>query len=280
MKKDSLKFTILIIVIIALALSFFYFYRGLKSDLEAIITDKNLNIRNDGKYSYIYTATPAPSNTPRPTSESIFTPAIESAYYIQMTPTYNATGSVKVTPDLQSTPAPANSKRIIIYNTHPFEKLESGWDIAEYSKTLADKLNDLGVLSIFLNNGNMLIKDSYLKSRNLVEENMADYSGNIILDIHAIEDFHIPNKEISIWIGKGNLNFEKNREFADGLVAQINDIEPELSCEIIMHDEYVWNQDLSDKAIMIIIGDKSSTEERANQIIDVLSVALENLNCV
>lgn len=266
MKKDSLKFTILIIAVIALALSFIYLYQGLKSDLEAVTTDKKPDTRNDASYSPIYTPTPF-NHTSQPTQESTFTPAIESAWYIQ------------ATPDVQSTPAPFRSKRIIIYNTHPFEKLESGWDITEYSKTLADKLNDLGVLSIFLNNGNSLIKDSYLKSRKLVEENIADYSGNIILDIHAIEEFHMPNEEISIWIGKGNQGFEKNRVFAQKLIDQINDIEPDLTCELVMHDEYVWNQDLSDKAIMIIIGDKSSSEERAKQIVDVLSVALENLYC-
>ncbi len=291
MKKDSLKFTILIVSIIVLAVSFLYFYQGLKRDLDSIIADKSLNTSTDSGYSSIHTTTPvAFNNIAESSAQNTYTPAIVSAYYFQVTPDPQTNSANQATPGLQTTAlrqadtetqttqSSANTKRIIIYNTHSFEKLDSGWEITDFSKTLADKLNDLGVLSIFLNNSHKEITDSYLKSRNLIMENIVDYRGNIILDIHAKEDFHIPNKEISIWIGKGNENFEKNKEFAGRLINEINNIESGISCELIVQDKYIWNQDLSDKAIMLIIGDENASEERANQIIDVLAVALENLN--
>lgn len=272
MKRESLNLALIVMVLLVFAGGFFYFYKGLKSDLNTIIAGKNVNAGvvdtttvEPQRTTPVVEECLTPEPTQVPTDIKEPTPAIDIAYYAQVTPTPMEVGESY------------KCNRVIIYNTHPFEKMEPGTEITEYSRILSDKLNESGVLSIFLKNNNRLITDSYNKSRNLVTTNINEYSGDIILDIHASDDIHLSDKDVSIWIGKGNENYENNKEFADRLIKEINSIEPGMECEVVLKDTYLWNQDLSNKAILLIFGNKNISEDRISKAIEVLTTTVGNM---
>jgi stage II sporulation protein P len=272
MKKDRLYLSLLVIVILVFAVSFFYYYRGLRSDLDTIIAGNNLNIKGTEPIA-------GQTGTQTPTMEVYHTstPGQGQKAFFTSTPVQVTAQSTAVTPVPKASEAFNENNNVVIYNTHPFEKLETGIEVTEYSKALSNKLNDLGALCIFLNNSNRLITDSYKKSRDLVTNNIKDYAGNILIDVHANDDIHVSNKDISIWIGKGNKGFDNNKKNADKLLEKIKEIEPGMACEAVLKDNFIWNQDLSEKAMMLIIGNKITSEERAHRIIDVLAMAIKNM---
>lgn len=272
MKKDKLYLSLLVVVILVFAVSFFYYYKGLKSDLNTIIAGNNMNIKSS---EVIVTGTG--TQTPTPEVYDTPTPGQGQKGFFTSTPVRITPQSTGITPTPATVEAVNGNDNIVIYNTHPFEKLKTGVEVTEYSKNLANKLNELGALCIFLNNSNRLITDSYKKSKDLVTNNIKDYSGNIIIDIHASDDIHVSKKDISIWIGKGNKSFGENKKNADKLLGKIKEIEPDMECEALLKDSFIWNQDLSEKAMMLIIGNKNTSQVRISKTLDVLATAIKNM---
>lgn len=169
-----------------------------------------------------------------------------------------------------------DSLKIIVYNSHPYEKYKYGKTIAEVSKILDKNLNKNGLPSKFLNNSNTIVQQSYKYSRQLVMDNTRGYEGKILLDLHTGDKSQKSATDISIWIGKGNNNFAANRIFADILFKEIGDVDKSVTCEV-REDKWVWNQDLSDKAVLIIIGDEDTAKDKVLKCVDVLTSALKNL---
>lgn len=169
-----------------------------------------------------------------------------------------------------------DSSKIIIYNTHPWDKYNSGKTITDVSQEFSDNLNSIGVPSLFLNNTHMDTKESYKYSHDLILENVTDCSGKVLLDIMTGENTPVTKKDILVWICKGNGNYTKNKDFANSLVKEVNTLDKSIQT-LVLENQWVWNQDLSDKAVTIIIGNKSTSKDKIEKDLDVLSTALKNI---
>lgn len=184
-------------------------------------------------------------------------------------------GKANLTTSTQKT---EDALKVIIYNTHTQEKFKYGDTIMDVSNTFSEKINSAGLPCKFLNNTNTDYINSYSFARKLILDNVQDYSKNILLDIHTTHGgIEESTTDIAIHIGKGHKDYERNEDFAIKLLKQINKLDKNFSTEI-SENEYRYSQDLSNKAIIIILGNESMSKEKVYMVLDVLAGALKNIS--
>jgi bla regulator protein blaR1 len=192
----------------------------------------------------------------------------------------NEKGSTEKKVGVSSPVTPKDTKEesgVIVYNSHPQEKYKYGDTVIDISKSLIEKLNNKRVKCEFLENTNTDYKEAYSYARKLVINSVPDYKTKILLDIHRMSNMDKLYNDITITIGKGNTNYQKNKEFATKLLQEINSVDKGISTEII-ELEYKYNQDLSDKAVILEIGNESKAKEMVNNCLNALTLALKKVN--
>lgn len=170
-----------------------------------------------------------------------------------------------------------NALKVVVYNTHAQEKFKFGDSLIDVSKELTQNLNNYGLKCQFLLQTDTDFTTSYISARKLIMENVQDNFKNVLLDIHTVNNAENSTSDITIHIGKGHKEYENNEDFAIKLLKQINKLDKNLSTEI-SENEYRYNQDLSNKAIIIILGNESMPKEKIYKILDVLASALKNIS--
>ncbi|KHD37043.1 hypothetical protein NL50_06855 [Clostridium acetobutylicum] len=178
-----------------------------------------------------------------------------------------------------------SSRKIVIYNSESGEDYPSGKNVTDVGKLLNKKLKKDGLNSTFIKNPittkNVTTSYSdYLKTyditRNLIKQNVKDYSKCILLDIYREKG---PSKnDVEISLVKNIPNYTKNNEFAKSLISQLN----KLNCKAgICHytlSNANFNQDLSDRSIMLGIGNIKSSDRELNNLVNSVSTALKNMH--
>ena len=145
--------------------------------------------------------------------------------------------------------------KIIIYNTHPFEKFTDGVKITDMARNLEEILNQNGISTKFIYNPNTKLENSYNISRKLITDNVKNYKNSVLVDMHTGEIGQTDNFDIVINIGRGNKDYARNIEYANKILKALNEQNTGLKCGIEEY-EWVWNQDLSNNAVMIVINDR------------------------
>jgi len=206
-----------------------------------------------------------------------------------------------------------DKKVVFLYNTHNRESFlphlpdeenannahHAEVNITKVSERLANKLEDYGIgsqadttdIMNILNKNSWSYGQSYKASRKVVEEALA---GN--KDIQYIFDIHrdsisrnLSTKKIDgkkyaktlFVIGKENENYKKNLALAKQLHDSLNDVLPNISRGVVTKEgagvNGVYNQDLSENAILIEIGGHENTLEEMYQTVDVLAEVFSQL---
>lgn len=198
-------------------------------------------------------------------------------------------------------PAEINTPRVYIYNTHQLEGYSDN-NLKDYNITpnvlmasyvLKEKLNKLNIPTIietanikeFLNINNWDYYKSYDASRFYLEETLKNYNNlELIIDFHRdaidknLSTVTIDNKEyakVLFVIGMEHDNYEKNLALANHLNDLIKKNYPTLTRGIITKSgtnvNGVYNQDLSDKTILIEVGGYQNNLEEVINTIDILA---------
>lgn len=195
------------------------------------------------------------------------------------------TGTVQGVSEEEPTPAvsPAENSQgtfmaaeIVVYNTHPFEKYKSGESIATVSERFCKKLQEIGLEARMLQNTHDTFQDSYKQSRKLIFDNVAEYNSAILLDLHIGDTAQPSKKNLNLWVGKGNQDYVDNLDFANRLARELEAADGDVSCAVLQ-DRWVWNQDLSRKALMVMPGNSDTPIEDADRYLAMLAQALRNL---
>lgn len=192
-----------------------------------------------------------------------------------------------------------SNPKVYIYSTHPNEsylgeKVE-GYDLDNNiilaSIMLQEKLNSLGVETLveersvnnYLKDNNLEFVDSYQATRTFLKEKLIKYDFDLIIDLHR--DATTKEKTTASVDGKDyakvmfvqNVNYKNNISLAN----KLNDILT-TNCSTIsrgIYNKYVdnFNQDLSDKVLLIELGGNYNTMDEVINTIDVLANSIKEL---
>ncbi len=189
-----------------------------------------------------------------------------------------------------------NPPIIYIYNTHDTEKYSSPFtsdytitpDVKIASYILKDHLNDLGInsyvetksISEYLKTHNLNYNGSYRASREYMLEELKNHDYKILIDIHRdsvnykytlYEKNNKKYARIMFVLATKHDNYEKNREFINYINDKLNDNYKGISRGIMIRENEVFNQDLSENAILIELGGVDNTIEEINNSLEVLA---------
>lgn len=190
-----------------------------------------------------------------------------------------------------------NDKPIVyIYNSHDTEKYSSPFtsdytitpDVKLASYILKDYLNDNGIaayveknkITPYLNKHNLSYTGCYTASRYYAKNAMKDNDFKILIDLHRDSVKHKytlykkDNKKyakVMFVMSTKHDNYKKNFEFANALIKIIDEDYKGLSRGIYKRTDFHFNQDLSNKAILIELGGVDNTLEEINNTLLVLA---------
>ena len=198
-------------------------------------------------------------------------------------------------------PIEIDNPRVYLYNTHQLEGYDAT-DFADYNITpnvqmaaylLKDKLNNMKIPTIvesgnitdFLNSNNWSYSNSYKASRYFIEETLKKHNNlDLIIDLHRDSISHdsstteIDGKKyakVMFVVGKDYDNYEKNLEIATTLNNFIKEYSPTLSRGVIVKGgsnvNGIYNQDLSEKIVLIECGGMENTLDEVINTVDILS---------
>lgn len=202
-------------------------------------------------------------------------------------------------------PIQVNNPQIYIYNTHQLESYDNT-NYSEHNITpnvlmasymLKEKLNKLGIPTIietaniteFLNLNGWSYYQSYDASRFYVEETLKNNKDlKLIIDLHrdAITkdaSTTIINEKkyakILFVVGTEHPNYEKNLEVVNNLNNIIKNKYPSLTRGIITKSganvNGIYNQDLSDKSILIECGGYQNSLEEVINTLDIIAQSIK-----
>jgi bla regulator protein BlaR1 len=169
---------------------------------------------------------------------------------------------------------------IVIYNSHAGEDYPSGMKVTEVGSRISSKLVKQGLKSSFIKcKPPMEYVKAYEITRELIIENVEDYSNKILLDIHRdiAENTKSDTKKILLVLAKENPHYEENKKFADLLLTEFRKSTEVKSDMFELKGEVVsyFNQDLSNNSMLIEIGNNMSSDNDIEECINVLVSALK-----
>ena len=190
---------------------------------------------------------------------------------------------------------------IYIYNTHESEKYSLPY-VSDYSITpdvrlasyiLKDYLNDYKIDSFvqtksikeYLNKHNLDYTGSYEASREYMKEELKNHNYKILIDLHRDSVKHkytlyesdgVKYAKIMFVLTTKHKNYKKNEEFVNNLNDRIKSIHKGLSRGIMIRNDVIFNQDLSDKAILIELGGVDNTLEEINNTLEILAKVIND----
>lgn len=192
-----------------------------------------------------------------------------------------------------------NNPIIYIYNTHDTEKYSLPF-VSDYSITpdvklasyiLKDHLNDLGIESFvqtksindYLKKHNLGYTGCYEASREYMKEEFKNNDYKILIDLHRDSVNHKQtlyekdNKKyakIMFVLTTKHKNYKENEKFVNILNDKLNNKYNGLSRGIMKRKDVIFNQDMSNNAILIELGGVDSTLEEINNSLEVLAIIL------
>lgn len=173
------------------------------------------------------------------------------------------------------------SPNIVIYNTHADEEYVSGKKVTDVASLINDKLIKEGLSSSFIKcSPPETYAKAYEASRDVIMKNVVDYGNTVLLDIHRdiTDNSKSDTKKILIELVEKNPHYEANKKFAENLLNEINKTEG-VKCEIVLYDKGIsyFNQDLSNNAILIELGNNKSSDSDVEKCINSIVSALKNI---
>lgn len=203
------------------------------------------------------------------------------------------------------TPLTVEKPKVYIYNTHQtenysykkYEDYNITPNVMMSSYILREKLNKKGIPTLvettnvkdLLNANSWSYASSYKASRFFVEDTINKYSSlELIIDLHrdaikkSSSTTEINNKKyakVLFVIGKEHKNYEKNLKLANALNNKLKEKYPTLTRGVMLKSgknvNGIYNQDLSEKIILIECGGYENTLEEVMNTLELLANIIE-----
>lgn len=229
-----------------------------------------------------------------------YTTGVNNSIYLESNPSF--LGDYVIDPtgnDLDSEPL------IYIYNTHQTESYQYlknntynvDMTVLVASYMLREKLKDLGInayvesnnIKEILNANNWAYKYSYDASRILINNYLQNHQPLLLIDLHRDSSSYekttitFQNNQYArllFVVGKKHVNYELNYQLASYFNEEIKKVIPDISRGITLKDgngvNGIYNQDISDKTVLIEVGGQYNDIKEVNNTLEVLSKVLAN----
>lgn len=173
------------------------------------------------------------------------------------------------------------SSNIVVYNSHPDENYEcaSNVKVTDVGALINDKLIKNGLNSRFINCA--LPKDylkSYQNSREVITRNVKNYRNTILLDVHRDSGKKIGSNTIIFVLTRKSPYYEKNLKFVNSIADYIKH-SSNVKTSIYYYDYGIlyYNQDLSNKSVLVEIGNDWSNDKDIENCVNAFVSALKNI---
>lgn len=189
---------------------------------------------------------------------------------------------------------------IYIYNTHESETYTLPF-ISDYSVTpnvklasyiLKDHLNDLNIASTvekrsiktYLNKNKLDYSYSYSASRSYMKDELKKYDYKILIDLHRdsatkkytlYENNNKKYARVMFVMGHDYSTYKKNEKFVNDLNDRLNKKLNGISRGIFVRKTSRFNQDLSERAILLELGGVDNTLDEINNTLEVFAKVLK-----
>lgn len=189
---------------------------------------------------------------------------------------------------------------IYIYNSHQQEAYKNGKTVLDASIVLKTELNKYNVdvlveerdIIEFMRTNNMSYNYSYYASKFYVEDILKENNVDLLIDLHRdavdkdVATAKIGDKnyaKILFVIGAEHANYKKNYDLANTLNNLIKAKYPDITRGVVLKSganvNGIYNQDLSERSILLEVGSHNSTfDEVNNTIILIAQIIGEYLN--
>ncbi|WP_203247691.1 stage II sporulation protein P [Sporosarcina beigongshangi] len=134
---------------------------------------------------------------------------------------------------------------------------------------------------------NKVFREAYNVVRPFIDQQIKENEYDIIIDLHrdsakrktsTLTYENLTYGKIYFVLGENNPNYPENKEYAERLSIQLNNLVPGISRGIFgkkgEHVDGVYNQDLAQNMVLIELGGIDNTEEEINRTISVLAKAI------
>lgn len=170
---------------------------------------------------------------------------------------------------------------IVIYNTHANEAYKEGKKVTDVANELSKRLVKEGIKSSFVKciEPKNYAK-SYSNSREVITKSVKNYSNSILLDIHRDVSNKKNNdpKRITFILAQSNPHYLENKKFATSLINEINK-NKKIQATLFEYKNGIlsFNEDLSNKAVVIELGNDKSSNNDIENAMNELVLALKNI---
>lgn len=216
---------------------------------------------------------------------SISNKNITKAVTLHDSPVSTSKNKVNTTSNKTSNSIAPISPSIVIYNSHANEEYQSHLKVTDVASLLKTKLIKKGLKSNFLmcTPPTKYIK-SYDNTRNLIIKNIPNYSNTILLDIHRdiIKNSKSNTKKIILVLSRDNPHYKENKKFANLLLTEFKK-STKIKSDILEFNSKslsYFNQDLSNNAILIEIGNNMSNHSDIDECLNAIVSALKNIDTI
>lgn len=173
------------------------------------------------------------------------------------------------------------SSDVVIYNTHANEAYQGGKKVTDVASELSKRLVKEGIKSSFVKCIEPKnYSKAYSNSRDVITKNVKNYSNSILLDIHRDVSNKKNNdpKKITIILAQSNPHYLENKKFATSLINEINK-NKKVQAALVEYKNGIlaFNQDLSNKAIVVELGNDKSSNNDIENAVNELTVAFKNI---
>lgn len=172
------------------------------------------------------------------------------------------------------------SSDIVIYNSHSDELYPSGLCVADVASKINDILVSDGLNSKFIKNVDIDYTNAYKKTRDIITSKVKNYNNTVLLDIHrdTSGDVQRDTKTILFVLAQSNPHYDANKKFADQLKQEIQKFsDVKVNCFMYKSGVKYFNQDLSNKSLLIEVGNNKSSDEDVKECINALTTAIKNV---
>jgi len=186
--------------------------------------------------------------------------------------------------------------KVYLYNTHDLEQYKDfiqniKINVGDASLLLSNNLKSIGIdvivekqkVSDLTNN---VLSKSFDISKILIENIIQNENIDLFIDLHRDDEkkevttLELNGKKyakVKFVVGRKNKNYMLNYNLTELINRKIKEKYPDLTCGIVLNDNYTYNQELSEKIIFINIGGYENDIVEVKNTIDLLGPIIKEV---
>ncbi|MGL5153170.1 MAG: M56 family metallopeptidase [Clostridium sp.] len=169
---------------------------------------------------------------------------------------------------------------VIIYNSHYSEKYSDETTVVHGAKILEKSLNNRGINAKYRTVFEGEYVGSYERGSESIKNGVEDYEHSLLIDVHrdVKNDGTLDGRRaIRVVLSETSPRYEENKRVALGLIEELKKHNVVVGVYSYKNPKVDFNLDISDKSIVVEVGNVNSTREDIEYCMNVLSEGILNV---